>query len=163
MLLAPSFDDEKAIFAVCILRLVPLKLLVAHEAVFKVPVGGIGRPGRVEFVCPNQLPFRWGGDLVRGASLHQAQEEDQTFHIRAFQHRGTSGWSWRLSGYGLSELYGWNCGTDQHDADDRCAFGVADFVHGDCSEASERACGSCSARASERGVYGISGCAGDSG
>ena len=53
--LAPPLDDEYALFAKSVFRLIPLKLFVADEAELVGPVPEIRTAAAVEFVCPYQM------------------------------------------------------------------------------------------------------------
>ena len=48
-------NDEQAVRAKRVFRLIPLQLSVAHKAVFVVPVRRIGRAVRVKFIVPDKF------------------------------------------------------------------------------------------------------------
>lgn len=64
VILAPRLDDEQAVCAKGVFRLIPLQFVVAHEAALIIPVRRIRRAVRVEFIGPDQFPIV--GRISRG-------------------------------------------------------------------------------------------------
>ena len=56
MLLA-GLDDKQTVLQESIVGLIPLGLVVAHEALLVVPGSGIGATCAVELVAPDQFPL----------------------------------------------------------------------------------------------------------
>lgn len=83
MVFGTSFDDEQAVRAISISRLIPLQFLVPHKTVFVVPVGRVGCPVPVEFVVPDQFPIV---RTARGKNRQQQQGQGKgsfNFHLMA--------------------------------------------------------------------------------
>ena len=77
--LAPALDDEHPVHARRVVGLVPLQLLVSHEAVLERPVGGGDRPVAGELVRPDErvrLTARGArlGARVRAGDRHDRDE-----------------------------------------------------------------------------------------
>ena len=78
--LAACLDDEKTAAAGRVLRLVPLRLVVAHEAVLVGPVRRIGRAVLVELVGPDLSPLRLGRHGGNSPRRHGEQGEEEQRH-----------------------------------------------------------------------------------
>ena len=55
MFFLPAFNNQHAVFAIGVFRLVPLRFLVADETVFVIPFGRVRTAVFVEFVVPDEF------------------------------------------------------------------------------------------------------------
>ncbi len=84
----PAFDNQHAVFAPGVFRLIPLQFLVPHEARFVGPFGRIGPAGAVEFIGPDQLPAI--GGLRAGRRRRQRQGHPHPEYLHAENPGGCS-------------------------------------------------------------------------
>lgn len=55
MFFLPAFNNQHAVFAIGVFRLVPLRFLIADETVFVIPFGRVRTAVFVEFVVPDEF------------------------------------------------------------------------------------------------------------